>query len=72
MPALQDARAIADAVLKCSRRRHADSTKDAPTQAVLRTMEKRGLWFMVDDADAAAKAWNCDRPWAAMRPVDKP
>lgn len=46
MTTLELARAIATAVLRAGPRRHRDSTRDRPTQAVLETLERRGRWFM--------------------------
>jgi len=50
MPALELARAIADAVLACRDvPRHASSLYDLPTQAVLQVLEERQLWFQTYD-----------------------
>jgi hypothetical protein len=49
---LELARAIATAVLRAGRRRDRDSTRDRPTQAVLRTLERTGRWFIRYRADA--------------------
>jgi len=46
MTTLQLARAIADAVLATTQRRNKNSMMDAPTQAVLRTLEGNDAWFM--------------------------
>lgn len=40
------ARMIANAVLKTDGRRNRDSTRDAPTQAVLTTLRRNRHWFM--------------------------
>lgn len=49
---LQLARRIATAVLATrDTERHFDSTRDAPTQAVLRTLRSTGTWFMAGDQD---------------------
>ena len=49
---LELARAIATAVLRVGPTRHRDSTRDAPTQIVLRTLEQTDHWFMRVRTDA--------------------
>jgi hypothetical protein len=53
---LELARALADAVLAAPRRRHRDLTRDAPTQAIFRVLERAGVWFMrVEDEAGVIK-----------------